>query len=97
MLKQRLYTMLLTIRCASLSHAFVQYVTICQETCPVHILGPVMDGASQGDKLFGEVSAASALGILRSALAMLQVPEAESYRTHDLRRGHAQDLVESGK
>ncbi len=37
-----------------------------------------------------------ALASLRSILLALKVPNGIRYRTHDLRRGHAQDLLESG-
>ena len=38
----------------------------------------------------------AALGSLRDMLSFLEVPEARHYRTHDLRRGHAEDLKLSG-
>ena len=34
---------------------------------------------------------------LRSLLHLLDVPRAGEYRSHDLRRGHAQDIAKSGK
>ena len=46
--------------------------------------------------MFGCVTAANALSTLRFILAQMGVEQASDYRTHDLRRGHAQDLVESG-
>ena len=46
----------------------------------------------EGASLFGGITAGAALGLLRHILARLGVAEAESYRTHDLRRGHARDL-----
>ena len=36
------------------------------------------------------------LGILRELLAIIQVPEADQFRCHDLRRGHARDLQAQG-
>ena len=67
---------------------------LVQETCPVHMLGPLIDGARKGDRLFSGITAASALTTLRFLLSQLGVESAADYRTHDLRRGHAQDLVE---
>ena len=64
-------------------------------TCPLHVLGPLVANCEHGQRLF-VVSAACALGILREILRGIGMDKAESYRTHDLRRGHAQDLVESG-
>ena len=67
-----------------------------QETCPVHVIGPFLDGVAHGSKVFGCVTAANALSTLRFILVQMGVEHAADYRTHDLRRGHAQDLVESG-
>ena len=67
-----------------------------QETCPVHVIGPVLDSVAHGSKLFGGATAANALCTLRFILGQLGVERVTDYRTHDLRRGHAQDLVESG-
>ena len=65
--------------------------------CAVHMIGPMLDGLALGQCVFGECTIASATNTLRSMLAALDVPEAEVYRTHDLRRGHAQDLADSGR
>ena len=67
-----------------------------QETCPVHVIGPFLDGRAHGSKIFGGITAATALCTLRFILGQTGVERATDYRTHDLRRGHAQDLVESG-
>ena len=42
------------------------------------------------------VTAGRALFVLRTMLAILGVPDAMKYRTHDFRRGHAKDLQMSG-
>ena len=71
----------------------------CKEsstTCPVHVLGAVLDQRKDGERLFPGVTAAGALKVLRSALEQLGVPRADEYRTHDLRRGHAKDLQVAG-
>ena len=70
----------------------------CKEspaTCPLHILDPLVASCAFGQRVF-DVSPASALGVLREVLSEMGIDQAENYRTHDLRRGHAQDLVDSG-
>ena len=62
----------------------------------MHILGPMIDSAAPGGKPFAHISPANALGTLRALLAELDVVKAEHYRCHDLRRGHARDLQQSG-
>ena len=51
---------------------------------------------SCGEKLFPGLTGARALQVLRVILHGLGVQEHMSYRTHDLRRGHARDLQLSG-
>jgi hypothetical protein len=51
---------------------------------------------AHGSKFFGGATAANALCTLRFILGQIGVERVTDYRTHDLRRGHAQDLVESG-
>ncbi len=46
--------------------------------------------------MFGGITAASALATLRAYLGRLGVDGAGAYRTHDIRRGHADDLRVSG-
>lgn len=65
-------------------------------TCPVHVLGPLIDGRTVGERLFPGCSAAGATEALRHILQSLGVPCAAKFRTHDLRRGHALDLQRSG-
>ena len=84
----------------------------CKLTCPVHVLGRWLRRGLAcgvwgvccianrrtvpvGDKPFS-VRPASALADMRALLAEAKVKNAWEYRTHDLRRGHAQDLVEAG-
>ena len=62
----------------------------------MHQLGPMIDAAAVGSKPFSAISPAVALGTLRALLAELKVENAELYRCHDLRRGHARDLQQSG-
>ena len=68
----------------------------CQHTCPVHVLGPLLQGQECGQRFFEGITAASALTGLRHMLVAIGVGQAQAYRTHDLRRGHALDLQCSG-
>ena len=68
----------------------------CKATCPLNVLGPVLDRCADGERLFPCVTAVGALKTLREMLGILGVPRAGEYRTHDLRRGHAKDLQCSG-
>ncbi len=49
-----------------------------------------------GAPLFHGITAQKALAVLREILHELGTPGADFYRTHDLRRGHADDLRLSG-
>ena len=65
-------------------------------TCPVHGLAKLLDETLEGAVFFENISAAEALRVLREMLAEIGVENAGVYRTHDIRRGHALDLQESG-
>ena len=65
-------------------------------SCPVHVLWNFFCGLDYGSRPFAQYSPHFALTALRCILHDLGTPEAAKYRTHDLRRGHAQDLRESG-
>ena len=66
------------------------------ETCPVCILGPFFQQQPLGVKIFKEFIAKKALSELKMLFALLEVPNYEQYRCHDLRRGHARDLQLKG-
>ena len=68
----------------------------CETICPFHTLLPLLNSSDEGGRIFGTISASSALRVLRSILEVLGVSDAALYRTHDLRRGHCMDLLESG-
>ena len=68
----------------------------CEATCPVHVLGPYFRALAPGEQPFVKFKPSSALRELRALLEHLQVPDAHAYRTHDLRRGHAEDLRING-
>ena len=67
-----------------------------QVTCPLHRLGPLVESLPRGHAVFRGITAAKALSMLRTMLEALGVEKWYEYRTHDLRRGHAQDLVDAG-
>ena len=49
-----------------------------------------------GQKPFSDISAEFALASLRGCLGILAVSDAHLFRTHDLRRGHADDMRRRG-
>ena len=65
-------------------------------TCPVHVLGRWFAEHPAGAVPFAGFNVSYARRELRRILGRLKVKDAESFRTHDLRRGHARDLQESG-
>ena len=68
----------------------------CTATCPVHVLGPFFRAHVPGASPFAEFDARRALAVLRGWLQAINVPEWSKYRTHDLRRGHARDMLRNG-
>ena len=58
----------------------------------MHVIAPMLKELPGGTSLFPGITAEAALGSLRYMLGCLNVDNAEIYRTHDLRRGHARDL-----
>ena len=62
----------------------------------MHVVGALVQGMKAGDRPFEGITAALALKMLREALLGVGVADAQLYRCHDLRRGHAKDLQESG-
>jgi hypothetical protein len=65
-------------------------------TCPVHALARACEGMAPGQALFPGSRPADVLSQLRVCLGRLGVPRASEYRSHDFRRGHAQDMAASG-
>ena len=64
----------------------------CARTCPVHVLGPIIKAWPEDVPLFEGITASLASTKLREMLGAVGVRGNETYRTHDLRRGHALDL-----
>ena len=72
------------------------WCSTCKATCPVHVLGAYFQGLACGAAPFVARTPGAALGSLRDILSFLNVPDAHHFRTHDFRRGHAEDLKLSG-
>jgi hypothetical protein len=69
----------------------------CKHTCVVHILWDQFLGLLPiGAMPWSKISPAEALFRIRRVLQRLAVPNAKGYRTQDLRRGHAEDMRQSG-
>ena len=68
----------------------------CRETCPVHVLGTFFQRCGAGSSPFASFGAAGVLAALRHWLSALGIQDANKYRTHDIRRGHARDLQRAG-
>jgi hypothetical protein len=66
-------------------------------TCPVHVLGKWFDKQPRVEPVFASITGAKANIVLRSFLKdACQVVDPRHYKSHDLRRGHADDLRRSG-
>lgn len=65
-------------------------------TCPVHVLGPLVDDHQPGAQLFQGITAGQAASMLKTMLGEVGVANAQSHVTHDIRRGHAKDLQLAG-
>ena len=68
----------------------------CSDTCPVHVLGKWRNSLAPRSTPFQATTGQSALKALRERIKRLGSPCADTYRLHDFRRGHAQDLAASG-
>ena len=64
--------------------------------CPVHVVGPLINTVRHGTPLFPRLTLSKALLELRRLLGILGVNQADMYRCHDIRRGHALDLQLAG-
>ena len=69
---------------------------VCRLTCPVHVLGEWLGELQPGTRPFAHISPHDARSGLRLFLAAIGVEDAHLYWSHDLRRGHADDLREAG-
>ena len=66
------------------------------ELCPVHVLGAWVSQQPGRSKPFMHIASGSARQDLKRRLFRLGIDCANSYWLHDLRRGHAQDMVDEG-
>ena len=64
--------------------------------CPVHILGGYVNEFEPGSQPFSKWSCGSKLAEMRDLLTEMGVEQAALYRSHDLRRGHTEDLRAHG-
>ena len=64
-------------------------------TCPVHVLGRLVDGLPTGKCIFGNISSEDVRTTLRARVKQLRQPGPHEFNTHDFRRGHARDLANS--
>ena len=64
--------------------------------CAFHVVGAFVQDLPRGSPVFSGLTGADAISKLRTHLAALGVSDARSYKLHDFRRGHAQDLAERG-
>ena len=65
--------------------------------CPVHVLASLISTTAVGEPLFPGLHGQQALAVLRRRLALIRADQRATYRLHDFRRGHAQDLLERGR
>ena len=66
------------------------------KSCPVHVLGAMLEGVPPGTALFSGISLQAASSNLRYMLGQVGVEKNNLHTTHGLRRGHAKDLQLSG-
>ena len=78
------------------AHDCWRFCACFEGSCPVHRLGAFVAEHADDTALFSGICAGVALQTLRRILGALDVKDNWSYRTHDLRRGHALDLQRSG-
>ena len=62
----------------------------------MHVLGAFFKGLPCGVRPFAYLKSAQVLLALRNLLDEMGIPNACVYRTHDFRRGHAEDLKRCG-
>ena len=64
--------------------------------CPVHAIWPYIKDFKEGQSIFEGITPSMAMKTLRKYLSLIGKPDFMKYRSHDLRRGHADDLRASG-
>ena len=86
------FTVSITVACVICA----RYET-CRFTCPVHVLWPYFEKLPVGTHPFEGITPAKALCTLRMLLERLGVKGARAHRCHDIRRGHANDMLQRGR
>ena len=64
--------------------------------CPVHVVWPYVSHFAVGQSVFEGIYPGLAINTLRKYMGLLEKPNAKKYISHDIRRGHADDLRRSG-
>ena len=62
------------------------------DTCLVHTLGKHVENCNRGEPVFGDLSIEWVRQALRTLMHELDEPQAAIVRTHDLRRGHTDEI-----
>ena len=62
----------------------------------MHVIWPYVEGYEVGQSISGRITPSAARTTLRRYLGWIGKSDAMKFRTHDLRRGHADDLRASG-
>ena len=62
----------------------------------MHVIWPYIEGFEVGQSILGGITPSAARTTLRRHLGWIGKSDAMKFRTHDLRRGHADDLRASG-
>ena len=68
-----------------------------KNTCPVCVLKDYLGTLGKFCPLFPNFTPGSVRIALRNRLKKIGIPNADEYRAHDFRRGHADDLRRAGK
>ena len=68
----------------------------CANTCPVHVVGEYLKEFSSGARPFLAWKPHMVLKVLRAVLEEIGMADAQAYVAHDLRRGHADDILRRG-
>jgi hypothetical protein len=68
----------------------------CETTCPIHVLARWLETFREGECPFAHISPQIARRDLKNRLEQIGIAEAHSYWLHDFRRGHTNDLTQSG-
>ena len=68
----------------------------CTKTCPVHVLWKYFVPMPVGSSPFAWTDGKHANDVLRACCAAVKEKKASSFRCHDFRRGHTEDMKAAG-